>query len=330
MTTEASRTSKSPTRRKFLAGAGADRRRHGRDAAGVARADRDLEIPVDLADQGHLPRVRGRLRQEGQRHVGRPPQARRARRRRRRARLPDADAVHSGILDGGHGVLRLLVRQAQGLFAVRHPAVVRLGRAQHARPGSMHGGGEALYKELVNDILKLNLVGFLYFPMPTQPLGWFKKEIKIGRRLQGHEIPHRRSFGRRVQGDGRGGHHPAGRRNRAGDGPRPARCGRVQQPVLRHPARLPRRVQVLHDAAATISRWKRFEIIFNKAEVRCAAAPSSRRSCATPRCGARRDQFDMALRPLFEGPRGDQEARRQRHQDAGQACSKRSSRPGTR
>ena len=47
------------------------------------------------------------------------------------------------------------------------------------------GGGEALYKELVNDILKLNLVGFLYFPMPTQPLGWFKKEITSGDDFKG-------------------------------------------------------------------------------------------------------------------------------------------------
>src|SRR4030095_2921126 len=41
-----------------------------------------------------------------------------------------------------------------------------------------YGGGEALYNELVNDILKVNTVGFLYFPMPTQPLGWFKREVK--------------------------------------------------------------------------------------------------------------------------------------------------------
>src|SRR5581483_7012840 len=40
-----------------------------------------------------------------------------------------------------------------------------------------HGGGEALYRELVNDILKLNVVGLLYFPMPVQPLGWFKKAV---------------------------------------------------------------------------------------------------------------------------------------------------------
>ncbi len=38
--------------------------------------------------------------------------------------------------------------------------------------------GKELYRELVQDILKLNVVGFFTMPMPTQPLGWFKKEIK--------------------------------------------------------------------------------------------------------------------------------------------------------
>jgi TRAP-type mannitol/chloroaromatic compound transport system substrate-binding protein len=47
-----------------------------------------------------------------------------------------------------------------------------------------HGGGEALYKELL-DLLKLNVVGFAYFPMPTQPLGWFKKEIKSAADFKG-------------------------------------------------------------------------------------------------------------------------------------------------
>ena len=47
------------------------------------------------------------------------------------------------------------------------------------------GGGEALYRELVNDILKLNVTGLLYFPMPAQPLGWFRKEIKGAETLKG-------------------------------------------------------------------------------------------------------------------------------------------------
>jgi TRAP-type mannitol/chloroaromatic compound transport system substrate-binding protein len=40
-----------------------------------------------------------------------------------------------------------------------------------------HGGGQALYDELTQKILKLNVVGFYAFAMPTQPLGWFKKEV---------------------------------------------------------------------------------------------------------------------------------------------------------
>jgi TRAP-type mannitol/chloroaromatic compound transport system substrate-binding protein len=88
-----------------------------------------------------------------------------------------ADAVHSGILDGGHGVTAYWYgkHKAYSLFGTP-PS---FGWDAHGMLGWFYaGGGEALYKELVNDTLKLNLVGFLYFPMPTQPLGWFKREVK--------------------------------------------------------------------------------------------------------------------------------------------------------
>jgi TRAP-type mannitol/chloroaromatic compound transport system substrate-binding protein len=48
-----------------------------------------------------------------------------------------------------------------------------------------YGGGQAFYNELLSDILKLNIVGFLTGPMPTQPLGWFKKEVKGPEDLKG-------------------------------------------------------------------------------------------------------------------------------------------------
>jgi TRAP-type mannitol/chloroaromatic compound transport system substrate-binding protein len=41
-----------------------------------------------------------------------------------------------------------------------------------------YGGGQALYDELLQKILNFNLVGFITGPMPSQPLGWFKKEVK--------------------------------------------------------------------------------------------------------------------------------------------------------
>jgi TRAP-type mannitol/chloroaromatic compound transport system substrate-binding protein len=95
-----------------------------------------------------------------------------------------ADAVHSGILEAGHGVCAYWYgkHKAYSLFGTP-PS---FGWDAHGMLAWFYaGGGETLYKELVNDILKLNLVGFLYFPMPTQPLGWFKKEIKSGDDFKG-------------------------------------------------------------------------------------------------------------------------------------------------
>ena len=94
------------------------------------------------------------------------------------------DAVHAGILDGGHGVSDIWYRKhkAASLFGSPPP----FGWDAHGVLAWFYaGGGEALYRELVNDILKLNVVGLLYFPMPVQPLGWFKKEIKTVGDLKG-------------------------------------------------------------------------------------------------------------------------------------------------
>ena len=95
-----------------------------------------------------------------------------------------SDAVHTGVLEAGHGVCAYWYgkHKAYSLFGTA-PA---FGWDSHGLLGWFyHGGGEDLYKELVNGILKLNLTGFLYFPMPTQPLGWFKKEIKSGDDFKG-------------------------------------------------------------------------------------------------------------------------------------------------
>ena len=86
------------------------------------------------------------------------------------------DAVHNGILDGGHGVSAYWFgkNKAFSLFGTG-PA---LGMDANQMLGWVrYGGGQALYDELVGQILKLNITGFLYGPMGTQPLGWFKKPI---------------------------------------------------------------------------------------------------------------------------------------------------------
>lgn len=86
------------------------------------------------------------------------------------------DAVIAGALDGGHGVT--------AYWYGKNPAFSLFGtppafgwNANEFIGWVKYGGGQALYDELVQNILKLELVGFLTGPMPSQPLGWFKKEI---------------------------------------------------------------------------------------------------------------------------------------------------------
>ncbi|MHB1217524.1 MAG: TRAP transporter substrate-binding protein [Alphaproteobacteria bacterium] len=87
------------------------------------------------------------------------------------------DAVNTGALDGGHGVTAYWYgkNKAFSLFGTG-PA---MGIDANKFLGWFYyGGGMEFYNELVQGTLKLNVVGFLTGPMPTQPLGWFKKEIK--------------------------------------------------------------------------------------------------------------------------------------------------------
>src|SRR5581483_9962537 len=77
------------------------------------------------------------------------------------------DAVHAGILDGGHGVADTWYRKHRAFSLFGAPP--SFGWDSQSMLGWFYrGGGEALYHELIDSILKLNVVGFLYFPMPTQ------------------------------------------------------------------------------------------------------------------------------------------------------------------
>jgi TRAP-type mannitol/chloroaromatic compound transport system substrate-binding protein len=48
-----------------------------------------------------------------------------------------------------------------------------------------NGGGYALYEELQTQIMKVDIKSFFVMPMPTQPLGWFKKPITSADQLKG-------------------------------------------------------------------------------------------------------------------------------------------------
>jgi TRAP-type mannitol/chloroaromatic compound transport system substrate-binding protein len=86
------------------------------------------------------------------------------------------DAVHAGILDGGHGVAAYWYGKNKA-FALFGTGPSFGWNANSFLAWMNYGGGYDLYNELQQQILKLNLVGFLSGPMPAQPLGWFKSEV---------------------------------------------------------------------------------------------------------------------------------------------------------
>jgi TRAP-type mannitol/chloroaromatic compound transport system substrate-binding protein len=94
------------------------------------------------------------------------------------------DAAHKGVIDGAHTVTAYWYgkNKAASLFGT---GPVFGSNASQILAWIHNGGGKQLYQELVNNILKLNLVGFFAMPMPTQPLGWFKEEIKSADQLKG-------------------------------------------------------------------------------------------------------------------------------------------------
>jgi len=85
------------------------------------------------------------------------------------------DAVSKGTLDGGHGVLvyHYGKQNALGLWG-SGPAYAM--DANMLLAWHKYGGGKELLAKLYASI-GANVVSFPYGPMPTQPLGWFKRPI---------------------------------------------------------------------------------------------------------------------------------------------------------
>ncbi|MEP3526013.1 MAG: TRAP transporter substrate-binding protein [Hyphomicrobiales bacterium] len=94
------------------------------------------------------------------------------------------DAVNDGVLDAAHSVPAYWYgkNKAASLFGTG-PI---FGPNAHQMIAWIHyGGGKELYKELVEDILGLNVSAFFAMPMPAQPLGWFKEHITSADQMQG-------------------------------------------------------------------------------------------------------------------------------------------------
>ncbi len=93
------------------------------------------------------------------------------------------EAVNKGTLDGGHGVVAYHYGKNNAL------ALWGSGPAFGMDPNMVlawhnYGGGKALLDEIYKS-MNMDVVSYLYGPMPTQPFGWFKKPISNVDQLKG-------------------------------------------------------------------------------------------------------------------------------------------------
>ncbi len=93
------------------------------------------------------------------------------------------DAVNKGTLDGGHGI--------PAFWFGKHPAFGLYGAgpdfgmdANQLMGWVEYGGGRELFAE-IQAAAQLNIVSYLGGPVPCEPMGWFKKEIKGTAELKG-------------------------------------------------------------------------------------------------------------------------------------------------
>ena len=86
------------------------------------------------------------------------------------------EAVSKGTLDGGHGVLGYHYGK-QNALALWNSGPAFGMDANMLLSWHKYGGGQELLAKLYNSIGMGAVQSFLYGPMATQPLGWFKKPI---------------------------------------------------------------------------------------------------------------------------------------------------------
>ncbi len=93
------------------------------------------------------------------------------------------DAVSKGVLDAGHTVPVYWYGKSK-VASLFGSGPINGCDAFQTLAWIYRGGGLELYNELLTKI-GLNYVGFFAMPMPTQPLGWFKKPITDSSQLKG-------------------------------------------------------------------------------------------------------------------------------------------------
>ena len=93
------------------------------------------------------------------------------------------EAVNKGTLDGGHGVVAYHYGKNNALALWGSGPAFGMD-ANMVLAWHNYGGGKALLDEIYKS-MNMDVVSYLYGPMPTQPFGWFKKPITTVEQLKG-------------------------------------------------------------------------------------------------------------------------------------------------
>jgi len=93
------------------------------------------------------------------------------------------DAVNKGTLDGGHGVVAYWYGKSTAMALWGSGPSFGMD-ANQVLAWHNYGGGKQLLDEIYKS-LNMNVVSYLYGPMPTQPFGWFKKPITKAEDVKG-------------------------------------------------------------------------------------------------------------------------------------------------
>ncbi len=92
------------------------------------------------------------------------------------------EATSKGVIDAGHQVAVYWYGKSKVASLFGSGPVTGCDAAQNL--AWINTEGEPFYNDLMKK-LQLDVVGFFAMPMPTQPLGWFKKPIKNASQLKG-------------------------------------------------------------------------------------------------------------------------------------------------
>jgi len=93
------------------------------------------------------------------------------------------DATSKGVIDACHSVPVYWYGKSK-VASLFGSGPINGSDAHQTLAWIYRGGGLELYNELLEK-LRLDVVGFFAMPMPTQPLGWFKKPLSTAKDLAG-------------------------------------------------------------------------------------------------------------------------------------------------